>query len=88
MVTSLSATGAWYKSVLPAGWTGNHYVEALRDELVLPSVRRSLTYASLACAIAVVVGLAAAVVIVRSKLRTRGVIEGDISRWHYKRVWP
>ena len=75
LLTSLTETGAWYKELLPSGWTLNHYRSALLDELAFPSIRNSLVYASLATLIAAGVGLAAAVVIVRSNVPGRGVID-------------
>jgi iron(III) transport system permease protein len=73
--TSFSATGAWYKSILPTHFTLDHYRQALADPLVLPSVKRSLQYASCATALALVIGFSAAVVIVRSTLRGKWLID-------------
>ncbi|HEY8749487.1 MAG TPA: iron ABC transporter permease [Tepidisphaeraceae bacterium] len=75
ILTSVSATGAWYKSFLPAHFTLDHYRQALADPLALPSVKRSLQYASCATVIALVVGFAAAQTIVRSTLRGRWLID-------------
>jgi iron(III) transport system permease protein len=75
ILTSLSATGAWYKSILPTHFTLDHYRQALTDPLALPSVKRSLQYAACATALALVVGFAAAVVIVRSDVPGRWVID-------------
>lgn len=75
VLTSISETGAWYKSLIPRAFTSSHYMQALEDELALPSIRNSLLYASLATIMAVLVGLAAAIVIVRSKIRGRAVID-------------
>jgi iron(III) transport system permease protein len=75
LLTSLTATGAWYNELLPSGWTVNHYAQALVDELAFPRIRNSLVYASLATLFAAGVGLAAAVVIVRSTVRGRGLID-------------
>jgi iron(III) transport system permease protein len=75
LLTSLTATGAWYKELLPSAWTLNHYSQALVDELAFPSIQNSLLYASLATLVAAGVGLAAAVVIVRSNVPGRGVID-------------
>jgi ABC-type spermidine/putrescine transport system permease subunit II len=58
VLTSLSATGAWYKSILPARFTLAHYSAALRDPLAMPSVANSIRYAAMATVLAVVVGLA------------------------------
>ena len=75
LLTSVTATGAWYRTLLPTGWTLDHYTQALVDELAFPSIRNSLIYASLATAAAAAVGLCAAVVIVRSNVPGRGVID-------------
>jgi len=75
VLTSFSATGAWYKSILPAKFTLDHYRQALTDPLAIPSVKHSLQYASCATALALVIGLAAAVIIVRSNVPGRGVID-------------
>ena len=75
VVTSLSATGGWYKSLLPAHWTLGHYREALVDELALPSVWNSIRYAGGAMMVALVVGLCAAIIIVRSNVPGRGLID-------------
>ena len=75
ILTSLSATGSWYKSILPAHFTLDHYRQALTDPLALPSVQRSLQYAFCATILAVVVGYTAAVVVVRSNVPGRGVID-------------
>jgi len=75
VLTSVSQTGAWYKTLIPARFTSSHFVAALEDELAFPSVQRSLIYASGATLIAMWVGVAAAIVIVRSKVQGRGVID-------------
>ncbi len=75
IITSLTATGQWYKSFLPAQFTFAHFGQALADNLAFPSVMRSIEYASLATLLAVAVGLSAAIVIVRSNLRIRGLID-------------
>jgi iron(III) transport system permease protein len=75
IITSFTATGAWYRSVLPQAFTLGHYRDALTDELAIPSVINSIEYATLATLLAVVIGLAAAVVIVRSTVPLRGVID-------------
>jgi iron(III) transport system permease protein len=75
VLTSFSATGAWYKSILPTQFTLDHYRQALADPLALPSVKRSLQYASCATALALVIGFSAAVVIVRSTVRGKWLID-------------
>ncbi len=75
ILTSLSETGAWYKSLLPRDLTFNHYLQALEDELALPSVWNSIRYAGMATMIGIAVGLCAAIVIVRSNVPFKGVID-------------
>ncbi len=71
ILTSFSATGQWYRSVLPRQFTLNHYTAALLDDLAIPSVRNSVLYATAATILAVVIGISAAILIVRSRLRSR-----------------
>ena len=75
VITSLSASNGWYKTMLPTIWTGAHFRDALLDDLALPSVWNSIQYAAGAMAVALVVGFAAAIVIVRSKVPGRGFID-------------
>ncbi len=75
ILTSLTATGAWYKAIFPTELTTSHFAQALTDDLALPSVWNSICYASLATVVAVAIGLAAAVIIVRSNIPGRGVID-------------
>jgi iron(III) transport system permease protein len=75
ILTSVSVTGAWYKSFLPTHFTLDHYRQALTDPLALPSVKHSLEYAAWATVLALIVGLCAAVVIVRSTVRSRWLID-------------
>ena len=75
LLASVSEPGAWYKSVLPRAFTLAHYREALLDDLALPSMAWSIRYALMATLIALAVGLCAAIVIVRSNVPGRGVID-------------
>ena len=75
ILTSLSGTSQWYASILPREFTLSHYSAALTDPFVIGSVRNSLLYASLATLVAIVVGLATAVVVVRSRVPGRGIID-------------
>ncbi len=75
ILTSLSATGAWYQTVLPTAFTLDHYRSAMIDPMAFPSIVNSIRYALMATALAMVVGMAAAIVIVRSNLRGRGMLD-------------
>jgi iron(III) transport system permease protein len=85
ILTSVSEPGAWYHSVLPQQWTLAHYQQALSDPLIMPrldsarpslgAIGNSLLYATLATLLGGTIALIAAHVIVRSKLRWRGLLD-------------
>ncbi len=74
-VLLLSCSKDWYNTVIPAQMTWRHYQEALGNALVVPSIENSLLYATGATFAALVVGLAAAWVIVRGGLKTSGLLD-------------
>ena len=76
ILTSVNQPGSWYRSVLPAATTLDHFRSALGSELALGSLRNSACYALLAVAVNVVIGIAIALVVVRSDLRVRGWLDG------------
>ncbi len=65
----------WYDRILPTGWTLAHFDSALGHNLTLPSIQNSLKYASLATLIDVVLGIAIAYVVVRTKLPGRQILD-------------
>lgn len=85
MLISVSDTGAWYRSVLPRDFTGEHYLSALNESLIMPSVGdrglelgavgNSIVYASIATLLGVMIALGVAFVVVRSRVPWRGVID-------------
>jgi iron(III) transport system permease protein len=75
LLTSLAPAGAWYRSALPDRLTTAHYVEALGHDLALSGIRNSLFFSSLAVALNIVAGLLIALVLVRSRLRGRGLLD-------------
>jgi iron(III) transport system permease protein len=75
VLTSFSAPGSWYQSILPAGWTGDNYVEALGHDMTVGSIRNSILFSSLAVCFDIAIGLAIALVVVRSKIRLRGLLD-------------
>jgi len=77
-VVFLSLSESWYGSVIPAHLTLRHYIEALGNGLVVPSIQNSLLYASGATALALVIGLGVAWVVVRSDLKARGLLDSLI----------
>jgi iron(III) transport system permease protein len=75
ILTSLTTTGQWYRTIFPTSLTLNHYREALNDELALPSILNSVKYAAAATILATIVGLTTSIVVVRSRLFDRGFID-------------
>ena len=85
VLTSVSATGAWYRSLVPREFTGAHYLSALNDELVMPvaghgplqlgAVGNSIVYAGTATVLGVVLALGIALVVVRSRVPWRGALD-------------
>lgn len=75
LLTAVSGIGQWHRAILPVELTGQHFVAALLDPLVTGSMFNSLRYAAAATALAVVVGLATAILIERSNVPGRGLID-------------
>jgi iron(III) transport system permease protein len=65
----------WYGTILPGDWTLEHFKEALGHSLTLPSIQNSLKYAGLATLVDVVLGIAIAYVVVRTKLPGREILD-------------
>jgi iron(III) transport system permease protein len=74
-VVLVSFAGDWYRTVLPTGWTLDHYQAALGHGLTVPSIVNSLKYASLSTLFDLVLGVAIAYVVVRTTLPGRGVLD-------------
>jgi iron(III) transport system permease protein len=77
-VILLSLAERWYGTVIPDEFTARHYLEALGNGLVVPSIQKSLLYAGCAVLIALLVGLGTAWVVVRSNLRVRGFLDAVV----------
>ena len=75
ILTSFAEPGSWYRSVLPLDFTLENYADALGHPLTVLSIKNSLLYASLAVALDLVLGLAIALVVVRSDLPFRSVLD-------------
>jgi len=73
LLTSLSTD--WYGSILPEGWTLAHFEGALGHNLTLPSISNSLKYAGLATLLDLVLGVAIAYVVVRTRLPGRHFLD-------------
>ncbi|MEO1857981.1 MAG: iron ABC transporter permease [Rubritalea sp.] len=71
----LSVSSDWYGTIFPKSLTLQHYGEGLGHPLVLGSIKNSLLYASGATFLDVILGVAIAWVIVRSKMWGRNVLD-------------
>lgn len=74
-VILLSLSNDWYETILPTALTGQHYIDALGHPLTLNSIGNSLKYASLATGLDLVLGVAVAYVVVRTKLPGRQLLD-------------
>ena len=75
LMTAVSVPGSWYKSVLPQAFTGANFAEAIGHEMTLNAVRNSLVFSTLAVMVNIVLGIGVAWIVVRSKIRLRGVLD-------------
>jgi len=75
ILTAVSDTGQWYRSVLPTRWTWTHWADALGHELTLRSIRNSLVYAGTAVALDLALALGISWVSARSHVPWRGWLD-------------
>lgn len=75
VLTAMAEPGSWYKTVLPARFTGSNYVQALTHPEAFGSIVNSLYLAGLAVMLATLLGLLVGYVIVRTKVRGRGLLD-------------
>jgi iron(III) transport system permease protein len=74
-VTLTSFATDWNDSILPHGFTLQHYRDALSHGLTVPSIMNSLKYAGLATFIDVILGVTIAWITVRTKLPGRHLLD-------------
>ena len=74
-VVLVAFSGDWYGTVLPDSFTLDHFRQALGHEMTLPSIRNSLRYAGLAVVLDLVLGVAIAYVVVRTRLAGRHLLD-------------
>lgn len=75
ILTSLAVDGTWYRSVLPREFTLSHFSDAVSHPLAFGSMVNSLKYSLMAVAVNVSLGLLIGYVIVRTKIRGRGLLD-------------
>lgn len=74
-VVLLSLSEDWYATLLPRGYTVQHYVDALGHPLTVNSIGNSLKYASLSTLFDIGLGIAIAYVVVRTRLPGRHLLD-------------
>ncbi len=74
-VVLVSFASDWYGSVLPNSFTLQNYEIALGHGLTVPAIANSLKFASISTIVDVVLGIAIAYVVVRSKIRGRQILD-------------
>jgi len=77
-VVLLSMAERWYGTVVPDELTMRHFIEALGNGLVVPSIQNSLIYAGTATVLAVLIGICVAWVVVRSDLKFRSALDAMV----------
>ncbi len=65
----------WYRTVFPSQMTTDNISDALGHPIALPSIRNSLIYASLATVVDLVLGVAIAFIVTRTKVRGRNLLD-------------
>ncbi len=75
VLTSFTAPGRWYASVLPAAWTTSHYYEALTARDSFNAISNSLKLSLAAMFLAMIAGVVIAYLIVRTQVKGRAVLD-------------
>jgi len=75
VLTSLSVPGQWYASVLPRSWTLSSYEQALTHPDSFVAIVNSLKLSAAAVLFDIGLGLVIAYLIVRTKVRGRGLLD-------------
>jgi iron(III) transport system permease protein len=74
-VVLVAFSTSWHATVLPAGFTLGNFRMALGHDLTVPAIANSLEYSCLSTALDVVLGIAIAYVIVRTRIVGRGILD-------------
>jgi iron(III) transport system permease protein len=65
----------WYGTILPQAYTLENFELALSHDLTVPAIANSLRFASISTVVDIVLGLAIAYVVVRSKVAGRQILD-------------
>jgi iron(III) transport system permease protein len=74
-VILVSFSKDWYQTVLPHSFTLQHYAYALGDNLTVPAIKNSLVYASMSTLLDLLLGVAIAWMITRTKVPGRTLLD-------------
>jgi iron(III) transport system permease protein len=74
-VVLTSLKDKWFMTVLPSSYTGQHFVEALRHDLTLSSIRNSIFYSSLSTVLDVTLGVLIGYLLVRHSFWGASVLD-------------
>ena len=74
-VIFLSLSHDWYNTILPESLTFQHFEDALGHPLTVNSISNSLKYASLATGLDLILGIAVAYVVIRTRLPGRQFLD-------------
>lgn len=75
VITSISAPGQWYGTVLPTATTSSHFQQALTAPDSFHSITNSLKLASSAMVLDITLGVVIAYIIVRTSVRGRALLD-------------
>ncbi|MCL1856537.1 MAG: iron ABC transporter permease [Kiritimatiellaeota bacterium] len=75
ILVSFTPPGEWYRTVLPSAFSLEHYTAALGHDMTVSSIRNSLSFSLLSVSVNLVLGLAIAWIVVRSRLRFRSLLD-------------
>ncbi|MFN0131289.1 MAG: ABC transporter permease [Phycisphaerales bacterium] len=75
VLTSISATGQWYDTILPSSFTADHYRQALGAADSFRAIVNSLKYASVAVVVDIILGIAIAYLLVRGTGRGKATLD-------------
>ncbi len=74
-VVLVAFSNDWYASVLPESYTLENFQIALGHDLTVPAIANSLKFASLSTIVDIILGIAIAYVVVRSKIAGRQILD-------------
>jgi len=74
-VVGVAFSRDWYATAVPHAWTLDNFRLALGHELTVPAIANSLKFASLATVIDLILGLAIAYIVVRTRIAGRQVLD-------------